>query len=75
MASALESQEECLFMTWVRSRIDQFWNAFGLLVCLAAATDFAYWRRSRWEMLLGVLLFIVSGNLFARLVNLSGNRT
>ena len=62
-------------MNWIRSRVDQYWNAFSLLVCLAAAADLVYWRRSRLEMLLGLLLLIVAGNLFARLVNLSGNRT
>ncbi len=61
-------------MTRVGTRIEQFWNAFCLLVCLAAAADFVYWRRSRGEMLLGLLLCIVAGNLFSRLVNISGNR-
>ena len=57
-------------MAYVQSRIEQFWNAFGLLVCLAAAADVVYWRRNAWEMLLFPLLMIVAGNLFARLVGI-----
>jgi hypothetical protein len=53
---------------YFQSRIERFWNAFGLLVCLAAAADVAYWRRNRWEGLLFGLLMILAGVLFARLV-------
>jgi hypothetical protein len=57
-------------MAYVQSRIERFWNAFGLLVCLAAAADIAYRRRNVWEALLLPLLMIVAGNLFARLVGI-----
>ena len=57
-------------MAYVQSRIEQFWNVFGLLVCLAAAADVMYWRRNAWEMLLLPLLMIVAGHLFARLVGI-----
>ena len=57
-------------MAYVQSRIEQFWNALGLLVCLAAAVDVVYWRRNVWEMLLCPLLMIVAGHLFARLVGI-----
>ncbi len=57
-------------MAYVQSRIEQFWNAFGLLVCLAAAADVVYWRRNGWEMLLSPLLMVVAGHLFARLVGI-----
>jgi hypothetical protein len=58
-------------MANVQSRIEQFWNSLGLLVCLAAAADVAYWRRNVWEMLLFPLLMVVAGNLFARLVGIA----
>jgi hypothetical protein len=57
-------------MAYVQSRIERFWNAFGLLVCLAAAADVVYWRRNVWEMLLFPPLMVVAGNLFARLVGI-----
>ena len=57
-------------MAYTQSRLERFWNVFGLLVCLAAGADFAYWRRNRWEGLLFPLLMIVAGNLFARLVGI-----
>jgi hypothetical protein len=57
-------------MPYVQSRIERVWNGFGLLVCLAAAIDVAYWRRNKWEGLLLPLLSMVAGNLFARLVGI-----
>ena len=54
-------------MDYVQSRIERFWNAFCLLVCLGAAADVAYWRRNLWEGILFPLLMIVAGFLFARL--------
>jgi len=54
-----------------KSRIERFWNAFGLVVCLAGAADMAYWRRNVWEGLLFLLLVIVAGNLLARLIGLA----
>lgn len=57
-------------MAYSQSRIERFWNAFGLLVCLAAGADVAYWRRTGWELLLSPLLMIVAGHLFARLVGI-----
>ena len=53
-------------MAYIQSRIERFWNTFGLLVCLAAAADVVYWRRTVWEMLLFPVLMVVAGNLFAR---------
>ena len=55
-------------MAYVQSRIERCWNAFELLVCLAAGADVACWRRNRWEGLLFPLLMIVSGFLCARLI-------
>jgi hypothetical protein len=52
----------------VTPRTDRLWNAFALLVCLAAAADVMYWRRTRWELLLFPLLMVVAGYLFARLL-------
>jgi hypothetical protein len=57
-------------MPYVQSRIERCWNAFGLLVCLAAALDVAYWRRSVWEGVLSPLLSIVAGVQFARLIGI-----
>lgn len=57
-------------MAYVQSRIERFWNVFGLLVCLAAAADVAYWRRNVWEGLLFPLLMIVAGLQCARLLGL-----
>jgi len=57
-------------MPYVQSRIERCWNAFGLLVCLAAALDIAYWRRNVWEGLLAPLLSIAAGVQFARLVGI-----
>ena len=57
-------------MAYVQSRIERCWNAFGLLVCLAAAADVAYWRRNMWEGILFPLLMIVAGFLFARLIGI-----
>jgi hypothetical protein len=54
-------------MAYVQSRIERFWNAFALLVCLAAGADIAYWRRTVWEGVLFPLLMIAAGHLFARL--------
>jgi hypothetical protein len=51
--------------------MERFWNAFGVVVCLAAAADMAYWRRNVWEGLLFLLLLILAGNLFARLIGLA----
>jgi hypothetical protein len=58
-------------MAYAQSRIERFWNAFGLVVCLAAAADIAYRRRNVWEGLLSLLLLILAGNLFARLIGLA----
>ena len=57
-------------MAYIQSRFERFWNAFGLLVCLAAAADVVYWRRNVWEGVLFPLLMIVAGNLFARLIGI-----
>ena len=57
-------------MPYVQSRIERFWNAFGLLICLAAAADVAYWRRNVWEALLFPLLMVFAGFQFARLIGL-----
>jgi hypothetical protein len=58
-------------MAYAQSRVERFWNAFGLVVCLTAASDIAYRRRNVWEGLLFLLLLILAGNLFARLVGLT----
>jgi hypothetical protein len=55
-------------MPYVQSRFERCWNAFTLLVCLAAAADVAYWRRNMWEGALMPLLSIVAGFQFARLI-------
>ena len=58
-------------MAYAQSRIERVWNAFGLAVCLAAAADIAYRRRNVWEGLLFLLLLVLAGNLFARLIGLA----
>jgi len=57
-------------VAYVQSRIERCWNVFGLLVCLAAGADIAYWRRNVWEGLLFPLLMMVAGNLFARVTGI-----
>ena len=57
-------------MPYVQSRIERCWNAFALLVCLAAAADVAYWRRNMWEGALLPLLSMVAGFQFARLIGI-----
>jgi hypothetical protein len=52
------------------SRVERFWNAFGLVVCLAAAADAMYWRRNLWEAILAPLLLVFAGRLFAGLTGL-----
>jgi hypothetical protein len=57
-------------MPYTQSRIERCWNAFGLIVCAAACADLMYWHRNVWEGLLGMLLAICAGNLFARVVGM-----
>jgi len=57
-------------MAYRQSKIERFWNAFALVVCSAAAVDVMYWRRTVWEGSLAPLLWVVAGNLFARLVGI-----
>ena len=55
-------------MAYTQSRIERFWNAFGVLVSLAGVADLAYWRLNVWEGLLVPLLSIFAGVTFARLI-------
>lgn len=57
-------------MAYTQSRSERFWNAFALIVCLAAGADLMYWRRNVWEALLVPLLAVCAGNLFARLIGM-----
>jgi hypothetical protein len=55
-------------MAYRQSNIERCWNAFALLVCLAAGGYFGYWHCNLFEGILFPLLMIAAGSMFARLI-------
>jgi hypothetical protein len=60
-------------MAGIPSGVERFWNAFGLVVCLAAGADGMYWRRNVWEGTLAILLLVFAGRLFGSLIGLNAH--